>query len=83
LGFPVRIKKQSEGRARGGAGSGTRVLTFEDKGTEVQQAPGHLGQGGLQQPGILVGAQPQELHLQQLLGLLGTQVQQPVAAPGV
>lgn len=49
----------------------------------MRQARGQLGQGGLQQPRVFVATQLQELHLQELRDLLGTQVQQPVAAPGV
>lgn len=58
-------------------------LTFEDQGAEALQALRQQGQGGLQQPRVFVATQLQELHLQQLSGLLGTQVQQPVAAPWV
>lgn len=56
---------------------------FEDQGAEAGQALRQLGQGGLQQLRVLVSAQTQELHPQQLKRLLDTQVQQSLAAPGI
>lgn len=44
---------------------------------------GHLGQRGGQQRGVLVAAELQELHLQQLGVRSRTQVQQALAASGV
>ena len=70
-------------RERLGQGWDWGGLTFEDQGAEARQAPRQLGQGGLQQLRVLVATQLQEVHLQQLRGLLGIQAQQPAAAPGV
>lgn len=83
-GWPLRAEKQGQDLEMGvGEGWDQVGLTFEDQGAEVRQAPGHLSQGGPQQPRVFVATQLQELHPQQLRGAPGTQVQQPAAAPGV
>lgn len=62
----------------------SRVLTpFDDQGAQTRQVLGHLGQRGGQQRGVLVAAELQELHFQQLGVRSRTQVQQPLAASGV